>query len=131
LLKEEGEMDFLGISGFDVQPGKSRELQEWVRTNSTAISENLPEGIKLVGVYATMFSSEKHSGHYRIVWRFGSYGDMDRFAAAIGENPELGRLLDELGSFEDVRIGADFSNELLKSVADITIWADHWEEEEG
>ena len=53
---------------------------------------------------------------------------MDRFAAAGGENPEYARLLDELGSFGDVRLGADFSSELLKSVSDITIWSDHPEE---
>jgi hypothetical protein len=130
LSREETEMNFLAISGFDVLPGKSREFQEWVRTNSAALSENAPEGITLVGVYASTFSSEKHSGHYKTVWRLDSYGAMDRFAAAVGENPELARLLDEFGSFEDVRLGANSSNELLKSVEDITIWADYPEEEQ-
>jgi hypothetical protein len=50
---------------------------------------------------------------------------MDRFAAAMGENSEGARLMDELGKFFDVRLGADYSSELLKSVADIIIWADY------
>jgi hypothetical protein len=53
---------------------------------------------------------------------------MDRFAAAAREDSEFARLLDELGSFTDVRLGAGESSELLKSVSDITIWADYPEE---
>ena len=121
-------MDFLVISGFSVPPGKSREFQEWVRANSAAYSEAAPEGIELVGVYASMFSSEKNSGHYKTIWRMDSYGAMDRFAAAAGSNPELTRLLEEYGSFTDERLGTDSSSELLKSVADTTIWADNPEE---
>ena len=52
----------------------------------------------------------------------------DRFAAAAGSDPELTRLLEEFGSFTDVRLGADSSSELLKSVSDISIWADNPEE---
>lgn len=122
-------MEFLVISGMDVEPGKSRELQEWVRANSAALSDNAPEGIELVGIYATMFSSEKLTGHYRIIWRLDSYGGMDRFAAAIPQNVELARLLDELESFTDNRLGAGTSNELLKSVADTTIWGDFPDED--
>jgi hypothetical protein len=121
-------MEFLNIQGFNVPSGKTREFQEWVRANSTALSRAAPGGIELVGIYASMFSSEKHSGWYKIVWRHGSYGAMDLFAAAARDNPEFARLLDELGSFQDVRLGADYSSELLKSVEDITIWADYPEE---
>lgn len=117
-------MDFLAVIGFDVPPGKNVEFQKWVRANSAALARGAPEGTELVGIYATMFSSEKHSGSYKIVWRKDSYGAMDRFAAAAGEDSEFARLLDELGSFADVRLEADYSKELLKSVADITIWAD-------
>jgi hypothetical protein len=122
-------MDFLAVSGFDVKPGKSRELQEWVRANAVALSANSPEGIELIGIYASMFSSEKQAGHYRTIWRLDSYRAMDRFAAAIPGNPELARLLDELDSFSDNRLGAGSSNELLKSVADTTIWGDFQDEE--
>jgi len=121
-------MDFLNVWGFCVPPGKNLELQAWVRANSAAIAQAMPEGIGLIGIYATMFSSEKHSGDYKVVWRLDSYGAMDRFTAAMGENTELARLMDELGNFCDVRLGADYSDELLKSVADITILADHPEE---
>ena len=121
-------MDFLIINGFNVPAGKNRDFQNWVRANAAALSRSAPDGIELVGIYASMFSSEKHSGFYKSVWRMDSYGAMDRFAAAAGENSEFARLLDEFGAFGDVRLGADFSGELLKSVADITIWSDYPEE---
>jgi hypothetical protein len=97
-------MDFLIISGRDVPSGKNREFQEWVRDNSEALSK-------------------------KTIWRLDSYGAMDQFAAAAGEDSEFARLLDEFGAFGDVRVGADFSGELLKSVADITIWGDYPEEQ--
>ncbi len=121
-------MDFLNIQGYDVQPGKNLEFQTWVRDNFDALAAAMPEGIELVGIYAAIFSSEKESGSYKAVYRLDSYGAMDKFAAAAGEDPELARLLEEFGSFGDVRLGANFSNELLKSVSDITIWADIPEE---
>lgn len=120
-------MDFLNISGFDVPPGKNVEFQAWVRANSAALAAAMPEGVGLVGIYAAMFASERHGGDYRIILRLDSYGAMDRFSAAMGEAGELARLMDELGNFGDVRLGAGHSDGLLKSVADITIWADHAE----
>ncbi len=121
-------MELISIFGFDVPPGKNIEFQAWVRANVAALSEGAPEGTELVGIYASMFGSEKHSGQYKIIWRKDSYGAIDRFAAAAGEESEFARLLAELGSFNDVRPEADWSNELLKSVSDITIWADISEE---
>lgn len=119
-------MDFLTIQGFNVRPGKNLEFQEWVRANTAALSNALPEGVELVGIYSTIFSSEKHSGQYRFVLRLDSYGAQDRLAGS--DSPELARLFAEALSFGDVRLGADFSHELLKSVADVTIWADYPEE---
>lgn len=121
-------MDFLNICGFSVLPGKNLAFQEWVRANSAALAEAQPDGIEFVGIYATMFTSEKHSGEYKIIFRLDSYGAMDRFTTAMNEDPRLARLMDELGRFFDVRLGVDHSDELLKSVADITIWADYPEE---
>ena len=121
-------MDFLNIGGFDVRPGENVAFQKWVRENIEALRDNMPQGTELVGIYAAMFTSEKDTGQYRVIMRLDSYGAMDTFAAAAAEDPELVRLLGEMASFGDVRIGAGGSGELLKSVVDITIWADEPEE---
>jgi len=121
-------MDFLLIGGGNVIPGKMREFQKWVRANSGSLGRLASEnGYELVGIYFSMFTSEKHSGACKTVWRLDSYGAMDRMAAAPPKSPELARLLDELDGFFDVRIGADWSGELLKSVSDITVTSDHAE----
>jgi len=121
-------MDFLHISGYDVAPGKNIDFQKWVQANAAALSNLTPDGIELVGIYASMFDSEKKSGHYKSVWRMDSYGAMDRFAAEAGSNAELTRLLDEFASFQDVRLGSGESVQFLKSVSDVTIWGDFPEE---
>jgi hypothetical protein len=121
-------MDFLNIYGFDVPPGKTREFQAWVKENFDALAAAMPKGNQLLGIYATMFSSEKESGSFKIITRMDTYGAMDGFAAAAGQNTEFARLLEEFGSFGDNRLGANFSSELLKSVSDITIWSDNPEE---
>jgi hypothetical protein len=46
-------------------------------------------------------------------------------AAATSKPSELSRLIDEMDGFFDVRIGADWSGELLKSVSDVTVTSDH------
>jgi hypothetical protein len=122
-------VDILSVEGFNVLPGKTQEFQDWVRANSDALAEHSPDGTELVGIYATVISSEKHSGNTKIIWRLDSFGAMDRFRAAMEGDPELARLLDELGAFGDVRIGADYSEELLKSFAEIAFWGDHPEED--
>ncbi len=121
-------MDFLHISGFDIPPGKNQAFQAWVRKNFKKLSAAMPDGIKLVGIYASIFASEKESGSFKMVIRLDSYGALDRFAASAASDPELARLLNEYGAFGDVRLGAHYSNELLKSVMDVTIWSDHPEE---
>jgi hypothetical protein len=122
-------MKFLVIDGFDIPSGKNREFQEWVRANAMLLSEAAPEGVEFVGIYVSMYySGDKQIGGGRIIWRLDSYGAQDRFAAAARGDTEFARLLEEFGSFTDVRLGAGFSRELLKSVADITIWSDQPEE---
>jgi hypothetical protein len=117
-------MDLLEINGFNVPPGKGLMFQEWVRENSDALAKAMPEGCGLVGIYASVFSSEKRSGDFKLILRLDSYAAIDRFSAAMREDSEFSRLMDELGRFGDVRLGADRSDELLKSVADVTIWGD-------
>ncbi len=121
-------MDFLVIGGYDIPPGKALEFQSWVRENHQALNQATPDGIELVGIFSSMFTSEKNSGAFKTVWRLDSYGAMDRFAAAVQANPEFRGLLDEMGAFQDVRLGSGNSSELLKSVVDISIWADYPEE---
>ena len=121
-------MDFLEISGFSVPSGRNIEFQKWVRANSDALARSLPEGIELVGIYAARFTSQRDAGDYRLILRLDGAGGLDRFSEAMKQGKDLTRLMGELWDFADVRLGAGGSDELLKSVLDVMIWADHPEE---
>ncbi|MEM7119178.1 MAG: hypothetical protein AAF614_42565 [Chloroflexota bacterium] len=115
-------MDFLYTVGFDVPAEQEHAFRSWVQQNLAAWSEAMPEGIKMVGIYSDIFSSEKGSGRYKIVLQLDSYGAMDKLG-----NQEVDetftKLMNEFNGFHDVRIGAGESNSLMKSVADIVIWS--------
>lgn len=122
-------MDFLLIVGFDTLPGKAINFQKWVQENSNKLAEAAPEGVTLVGIYASMYySGYRKDGLGKIIWRLDSYGAQDNFAKAAAGDTEFSKLLNELGSLRDVRSSAGFSTELLKSVKDLSIWADIPEE---
>jgi hypothetical protein len=121
-------MDFLEITGFSVPSGKNIEFQAWVQANSDALGRSLPEGIELVGVYAARFTSQRDAGDYRLILRLDSAAALDRFSDAMKQGKDLTRLMGELWDFADVRLEAGASDELLKSVLDVMIWADHPED---
>jgi len=98
-------MKFISTSGFIVSHGKGQEFQEWVRKNENALAKVCPKGVELVGFYTTIFGPEKHSGSTKVFWQLDSYGALDSFAKAAGEDSEFARLLDEFGAFSDSRTG--------------------------
>lgn len=115
-------MDFLYTVGFDVEPSKEVDFQKWVQENLATWSNAMPDGIKMVGIYSDIFSSEKGSGRYKIVLQLDSYGAMDKLGNQE-VSPTFTRLINEFNDFHDVRMGAGESSSLMKSVADIVIWS--------
>ena len=111
-------MDFLSIGGRQHHPrpdaanskrGFVRILEAW---------GNWPPrmGVLLVGIYFSMFGSEKHSGACKTVWRLDSYErDGSDGCCPPSKCPELARLLDELEGFFDIRIWSRLERELLEN----------------
>ena len=118
-------MDFVSVIGFDCQHGKSRELQEWLRANEPKLRSEAPKGWEYVGTYAGVLSTEKGAGDFRQIWRHDSYGAMDAWAEAMREPTAFAQLYDEFTTkFVDESRGAHFSQSLLKSVTDVSIWGE-------
>jgi len=116
-------MDFVHEIGFDVQKGKSRELQEWLRANEEKLRAEAPEGWEYVGTYAAVISTHKDAGEYRQLWRHTSYADMDAWAEAMRELTAFAQLYDEFTTkFVDESREARFGQTIMKSVTDISIW---------
>lgn len=109
--------------GYSVSPGKEEEHQAWVRDNEEALRAAHPDGTRLIGIFANVYSSEKQAGFYRIFIELDSYGALDRFSEAMkdGGSP-FGRLIREHTNFMDLSWDAPSSNGLHKAVVDAAVW---------
>ena len=117
-------MDFIAEFGFDVKRGKSGELQEWLSENESKLAATCPKGIEYVGTYFVVWSSEKHSGGCRQLFRMESYGSQDSWAATMKGGGEFATLMEGMAQFVDQDREADWSQGLYKAVTAASIWGD-------
>ena len=116
-------MRFIQEFGYAVQPGKDEAHQAWVGANEEALKAAHPDGTRLIGIFTTVYSSEKQAGFYRVFTELDSYGAIDVLAAAAKDaGSEFGRLIREHSAFMDYGWGAPYSNGLHKAVVDATVF---------
>jgi hypothetical protein len=116
-------MRFIQEFGYSVKPGMDEEHQAWLVANEQRLAESYPEGTSHIGVFATVFSSEKQAGFYRVFAELDSYAALDRFAAAAKDaSSDFGRLIREHSRFSDLSWNAPYSNGLHKVVVDATVF---------
>ncbi len=116
-------MRFIQEFGFSVKVGMEEEHQAWLVENEPKLAEAFPEGVRYLGTFSTVFSSEKKSGFYKVYFELDSYGAMDRIAAAVkDESSPLGTLIREQARFGETSWDAPWSNGLYKAVVDATIF---------
>jgi hypothetical protein len=116
-------MRFIEISGFSIKPDRNRAFQEWFIAHQQALADSYPEGTSLVGIFATIYSSEKQAGDLMVLEQLDSYAAQDRIAAA-GRDPDsaYSRLVGEMYAFIDPNPAAGYSKILLKDVVDTTVF---------
>ena len=115
-------MRFIQEIGFTIKVGQDEAYQQWMMENEAALAASVPEGMKYLGTFVVVFSSEKDSGSYRTLVELDSYGALDRSAAAFKDpDGEFGKLLRESSRFQDYALAAPWSNGLYKAVVDATI----------
>lgn len=114
-------MEFLQVYGFNIKVGEARDFQEWLGANEDAWKAAMPDGTAYVGTYAAVYSSEKEAGSFFTVYRLDSYAAQDRLAEALNGG-ELARIMGESIEFVDFDNNAGWSQLLLKSVTDATVW---------
>ena len=112
----------ISIQGFTTKQGKAAELIAWTKANNERLKETSPDGVEYIGVYANIFSSEKHAGDTMMVVGMDNYASMDTWAAMPGT--PFGDLIDEFFAFVDPDKNADTSHFVLKSASFITVWGD-------
>ena len=115
-------MHFVDVIGLDIKEGKMREFQEWIRANEKELAQHLPDDAQHLGVFVSIYDSEKDSGQVYIMTRMESYGTGDRIAE-LGQNETYAKLVAEFMEFVDNSNSAGSSRKLLKAVSDATVWA--------
>jgi hypothetical protein len=60
-------MNLLWRDRFDVKEGQHEALVAWLSENEAKFAEHAPEGSEYLGIYFTVFTSEKDSGTCEIV----------------------------------------------------------------
>jgi hypothetical protein len=116
-------MRFIQEFGFTIKIGQEEAYQAWLAENESTLAANTPPGVKYLGTFATVYTSEKHSGWYRTYIELDSYGAMDRMAEVMKDaSGEFGRLMRESSRFGDYDHAAPWSNGLYKAVVDATIF---------
>jgi hypothetical protein len=116
-------MRFVQEFGYAVLPGKEEPHQAWVEANEEALRAAHPDGTRLIGIFTTVYSSEKQAGFYRVFTELDSYAAIDGLAAAAKDaGSDFGRLIREHSAFMDYSWDAPYSNGLHKAVVDATVF---------
>lgn len=116
-------MRFIQESGFTIKVGQEEAHQQWLTENEERLARAHPEGVRYLGTFAVVFTTDKEAGLYRSFVELDSYAAMDRLAAASKDaSGEFGTLLREWSAFGDWDVSAPWSNGLYKAVVDATIW---------
>lgn len=116
-------MRFIQEFGFTIKIGEEEAYQDWLVEHEPALAAAAPPGTKYLGTFATVFTSEKQSGWYKMYMELDSYGAMDTMAAEMkNEASDFGRLMRESSRFGDYDHAAPWSSGLYKAVVDASIW---------
>ena len=116
-------MRFIQEWGYTVKLGQEAAHQQWLIDNEAAIGASAPDGMRYIGTFAVVFTTEKQSGAYRMLYELDSYGAMDAGAAA-NKDPDhpWSRLSREWSRYIDTDLAAPWSNGILKNVIDASVW---------
>ena len=116
-------MRFISETGFTVKAGEEEAHQRWWDANEAALAASTPEGVRYIGTFIMVFTSEKQSGFYKTYLELDSYGAQDRLAEATkDESTDFGRLMRDSSRFGDYDLAAPWSNGLYKAVVDASIF---------
>ncbi len=116
-------MRFIQEFGYTVKVGQEEAHQQWLLEHEDELAKAHPEGTRYLGTFATVFTTDKQAGGYRVFIELDSYAAMDRMAAAGKDAAgDFGRLVRESSRFAEFDPAAPWSQGLFKAVVDTTLW---------
>ena len=79
--------------GFTVSEGREEAFQEWLRQHEEELRQAHPPGVRYLGAYGVVFSSEKQAGTYRVLLELDNYAAIDTFSEAMKDaEGDFGRM---------------------------------------
>lgn len=116
-------MKFIHQQGYTVRAGQDEAHQRWIVENDDALRAASPPGLRYIGTFGVIFSSEKTGGGYIRLVELESYAAMDTWAEAMKDpTSEWARLNIEREQFLDPDVGSPWSNGLWKNLVGAAVW---------
>ncbi len=101
--------------GFDVEDSKAKQFRRWLEDNEPTLAGCVPTGVHYRGTYAVFASSNPSLGAYRAIWAFDTLDALNSLHQQCSQTgSQFGRLVEELISFRDQRIGAGRSQQIYQ-----------------
>jgi hypothetical protein len=109
--------------GFTVAEGKEEAFQEWLRQNEGRLRDAHPPGVRYMGTYGVVVSSEKQAGAYRVLFELDNYAAIDTFSEALKDgDSDFGRLVREHSAFSLYDPTMPWSTSLYRTVVDMAVF---------
>lgn len=109
--------------GFTVSEGREEAFQEWLRQHEEELRQAHPPGVRYLGTYGVVFSSEKQAGTYRVLLELDSYAAIDTFSEALKDaEGDFGRLVREHSGFSAFDPTLPWSQSLYRSLVDMAVF---------
>lgn len=109
--------------GFTVLEGQEEAFQQWLLANEQQLRESAPAGVRYLGTYGVVFSSEKQAGSYRLLLELDGYAAIDTLSEAMKDAVgDFGRLVREHAGFTAYDPNLPWSQSLYRTVGDMAVF---------
>jgi len=108
--------------GYDVAPENLTAFKAFLDANEGSMLDARPKGVRYRGTYAVFSSTEKGTGHFRTIWAYRHFGDLDALSDQYEDGTPFSSQIKQLRSFADPNplVGRSQNIYLLASSAQLT-----------
>jgi hypothetical protein len=100
--------------GYDVRNEDISGFLEFLHDNEVTLLDPayLPSGVRYKGTYSVFSSTEKHTGHFRTIWAYRGFGDLDALSNEYETGSTFASLVQRLRGYADNGPGAARSQQI-------------------
>jgi hypothetical protein len=98
--------------GYDVPAATLGAFMAFLDTFEEKLLDARPKGVRYRGTYSVFSSTEKGAGHFRTIWSYRDFGDLDALSDEYENATEFSSLVKQLKGFADNSSGAAHSQQI-------------------